>query len=355
VADGDRGEAAPEQTRRTVSDASDRRQIEDTSRRNERRLQQQKKLIDLSRDPVFVWDFDDGIVDWNRGSEELYGYSREEALGKSVEQLLGTTVPDSSFAALKANLVQEGSWAGELQQRTKDGRELIVESRLQLATFDGQRLVLESTRDVTARHAAERRLRGELTHRVRNTLAVILAVARHTLRNTQTREDFSERFEARLAALASAHTLLVGSDWKGADLAELARQQLAPYTSGDPNRFRLQGESIMLSADLATPFGLVLHELATAAAKHGSLSLPIGTVSLSWTITPRNLQRILKVVWQESRGPTVGEPGAGGLGAGLIDRVIPGAKVEREFRPDGFVCTIELALPEAAELENGSG
>ena len=335
---------------------SNQHQVAEALRRHEELLLQQKHLIDLSRDPIFVWDFDDGIVDWNRGSEELYGYGRDEALGKGKEQLLGTTVPGSSFAALKAKLLQDGSWAGELRQRTKDGQQLIVETRLQLENFGGRRLVLESTHDVTARHTSERRLRlllGELTHRVRNTLAVIQAIARHTMRNSKSKEDFAERFEARLSALASAHSLLVNSDWQGANFAELARQQLAPYiTDNNPNRVRLQGPPLSLPADLATPFGLVLHELATNAAKYGSLSVAAGSVSLSWTVGVMNSKHILKVVWEESRAPTVSDTRSDGLGTALIDRVIPGARVEREFRADGLVCTMELPLPEATEDAN---
>jgi two-component system, chemotaxis family, CheB/CheR fusion protein len=336
----------------TFVDVSERQHVEQTLRQNEEQLQQQKQLIDLSRDPIFVWDFDGGIVEWNRGSEELYGYSRDEALGKVKEQLLGTIVPGSSFAQLKAKLSQDGSWAGELLQKTKSGEELMIESRLQLANFNGRRLVLESTRDVTARRAAERRLRlllAELTHRVRNTLAVIQAIARHTMRNTKTKEDFVERFEGRLAALASAHSLLVGSDWKGADLAELARQQLAPYITDNPDRLRLQGAAVLLTADLATPVGLVLHELATNAAKYGSLSLASGTVTLSWTIAAENKQRTLKLIWEEGGGPPATKAKTRGLGNALIDSAIPRAHVVREFRPGGLFCTIELPLPEAAD------
>ena len=336
----------------TFVEVFDKHQVEQALRRHEELLRQQKHLLDLSRDPIFVWDLDNGIVDWNRGSEELYGYSRNEALGKDKERLLGTKVPGSSFAELKAKLLQDQSWAGELRQKTKSGDELTVESRLQLENFNGRRLVLESTRDVTARRASERRLKlllGELTHRVRNTLAVIQAIARHTMRNSKSKEDFAERFEARLSALASAHSLLVSSDWQGADFAELARQQLAPYITDNPNRLRLQGPPLSLSADLATPFGLVLHELATNAAKHGSLSVGAGTVTLSWTISETNPQRSLKVVWEEGGAPNATEIKSVGMGSALIDRVIPGAQVEREYRPGGLVCTIELPMPEATK------
>jgi two-component system CheB/CheR fusion protein len=330
-------------------DISDRHHVEDALRESERRLGQEQHLVQLSRDPIFVWDFDAGIVDWNRGSEELYGYTREEALGKQKEMLLGTAVPGSSFAELKKKLLQDGSWAGELRQRTKDGKELTVESRLQLQSFDGRRLVLESTRDVTARRAAEQRqhlLIRELTHRVRNILAVIQAVARYTFRSEVPREQLVARFDGRLAALAGAHNLLVESDWRGADLHELARQQLGVYATDDPNRVRIEGEAVLLPPDVATPFGLVLHELATNAAKHGALSKTSGKIMLSWTMNQRNNQCFLTFAWKEAGGPAVREPAAHGFGSTLIDTAIPRAQVRREFPPDGFECTIELPLAE---------
>ena len=336
----------------TFVDISDRHHVEQALRDSERRLSQEQHLVNLSRDPIFVWDFDGGIVDWNRGSEELYGYRRDEALGKQKEVLLGTSVPGSSFAELKAKLLQEGNWAGELRQKTKGGQDLTVESHMQLESFDSRRLVLESTRDVTARRATERRLRvllGELTHRVRNTLAVIQAIARHTLRGSQSPQEFVERFEGRLAALATAHTLLVGSEWQGADLGELAREQLAPHLTDNPKRLHLKGDLVLLPADLATPFGLVMHELATNAAKYGSLSVSRGTVGVSWTVDTRNKPHRLRLVWEERGGPPPGEPKAGGFGSALIDSVIPGAHVRREFRPEGLVCTVEVELPEAPQ------
>jgi two-component system CheB/CheR fusion protein len=132
----------------TFVDMTERRQTEEALRESERQVGQQKKLFELWREPIFVWEFDGGIVMWNRGSEELYGHTRAEALGKRCEQLLRTTVPGSSFAEVKAKLTADGNWSGELQQRTKDGRALRVESRLLLESFGERRLVLESTRQI---------------------------------------------------------------------------------------------------------------------------------------------------------------------------------------------------------------
>jgi two-component system CheB/CheR fusion protein len=330
----------------TFVDVTDRR-------RAEQALRQDKRLVEISHDPIFVWELDGGIVEWNRGSEELYGYSQAEALGKNKEALLRTAVPGSSFAELRTKLLATGTWSGELKHYTKSGRELTVESRIVIDQSDGRRLALESTRDVSERKDFEQRqqlLLRELSHRVKNTLAVVQAIAHQTQRYSRSPEDFVARFDGRLQALSNAHSLLVGSNWTGADLAAIAQSQLAAYRSADnPNRMRIEGDPVTLPADLATPFGLVLHELATNAAKHGALSRPGGGVTLRWNMATRNNQPTLTVIWSESGGPPVQPPKASGFGGVLIENGLPHAVVRREFRPDGLVCTMEIAVPEASE------
>lgn len=315
----------------------------------------QQTLIDFSRDPIFVWDFEHGIVEWNRGCEELYGFSRAEALGKRKEELLKTVVPGSSFAALRAALLRDGVWSGEVRQWTKDGRELAVEARIEVETIDGRRLVLENTRDISERKTWERQqqlLLRELVHRVKNTLAVVQSIASQTLRNTRTREDFVERFTGRLAALAAAHGLMVQSEWKGADLEALTRVQLAPYASDD-GRVRIEGPPLSLPPDYATSFGLVLHELATNAAKHGALSVAGGRVSVRWTTGEHEDGRLLALTWEEKGGPPPRRNAKSGLGTALIDKGIPNTTVQRAFENGGFVCRIELPLSNLADKTNG--
>ncbi|MDP9474150.1 MAG: PAS domain S-box protein [Actinomycetota bacterium] len=152
-----------------VIDVTERRRGEEASRR-------QAELLDLSHEPIFAWELGGGIVYWNRGSEELYGFSREEALGSESHRLLGTVHP-LPLERFEAELERDGSWVGELEHTTRDGRRVVVESRHALVeTSDGRRLVLETNRDVTERKEAEEALKGSeerLRLLVRNSSDVI--------------------------------------------------------------------------------------------------------------------------------------------------------------------------------------
>jgi two-component system CheB/CheR fusion protein len=333
----------------TFVDITERRRVEEALRKSEDRLRQEMQLVELSRSPIFVWDFDDGILQWNRGSEELYGYAREEAIGQRKEELLKPIVLGSSFDALRQTLLESGTWKGRVKHHAKDGHELTVESHIELVEIAGRRLVLESTRDITERERWEERqklLLSELSHRVKNTLTVVQSMARQTLRTSSTDDEFVERFEGRLMALANAHRLLVDSEWQGAELGVLARTQLRAHTIGDAERFRFQGDAVRLPPELATPFGLVLHELATNAAKYGALSAEKGRVNISWSIDSGNEHRVLKFEWREQDGPPVRTPDRFGFGSVLIEKGLPGATVDYDFLPDGVVCKIEVPLQE---------
>jgi PAS domain S-box-containing protein len=120
--------------------------MEEVLRESERQLRQQKRLVDLSRVPVFMWEIGGVIFEWNRGCEELYGYTREEAVGKRKEALLKTEVPGSSFEDVTVKLREEGVWTGELLHRAKDGRVLTVAALIQVEAVGGRQLALQSMR-----------------------------------------------------------------------------------------------------------------------------------------------------------------------------------------------------------------
>ncbi|MGH7032516.1 MAG: chemotaxis protein CheB, partial [Stellaceae bacterium] len=337
----------------TFVDISERRQVDEAYRLNEVQLLQQRRLVELSRSPIFVWDFDGTIVEWNRGSEELYGFARAEAVGKKKAALL--ELEPVAFERMKAELLQNGSWSGERQHKTKAGRELLVEARLQLENFGGRRLVLESALDVSERKAWEVRQRlllRELGHRVKNALTVVQAIAHQTMRTTASPHDFVDRFDGRLAALASTHNWLTQLDWKGADLGSLVRDQLSPYIGEGSQRLHLEGEAVTLPPDIAMPFGLVLHELATNAAKYGALSSMSGKLQLSW----QSINDNLVLDWNETGGPVTEAPTTGGFGTRIILASIESqlrGHADFNWRREGLRCKISVPLCNAIEPVSG--
>jgi two-component system CheB/CheR fusion protein len=248
--------------------------------------------------------------------------------------------------------------------RSRDGRWYDMRLRPYRTVDDKIDGVVITFVDVSERHQVEQALRegearqrlllSELTHRVRNILTVIQAIARHTLRADQTSKELIDGFEGRLSALASAHTLLVESDWKGTGLAELAQHQLAAYAPQKLDRLRIAGEPVLLPADIATPFGLVLHELAVNAAKYGALSNHTGKIAVTWNVMRRSNSRTLHFEWKETGGPAVKQSAPAGFGSTLIESAIPGAQVKREFRGEGLVCTIEAPLGDPQDKATGA-
>jgi two-component system CheB/CheR fusion protein len=163
---------------------------------------------------------DDKIERWNTGCVELFGYTREEALGAKCDELLKSEFPTNK-SEVEASLRETGFWSGELRHLAKDGSPVWVDSRQQLLRFDGQSVVIECDRDITDRRADDEvrnLLLGELTHRVRNSLAIVQALARQTGRRATSVSKFLHDFGGRIEAMSSAHNLLSEAQWHGVDM-----------------------------------------------------------------------------------------------------------------------------------------
>jgi PAS domain S-box-containing protein len=204
--------------------------------------------------------------------------------------------------------------------------------------------------DITERKESEAHLRmlmRELTHRSKNLLAVIQAMARQTARHSQTTEGFLERFAARLQALATSHDLLVQESWHGVSLRELTRSQLGLYLDQAGAQISIDGPGIVLRPEAAQDLGLALHELAANAAKFGALSVPAGKVLVTWCRLPPQQGRGVEIVWKETGGPAVKTPARRGFGSLVIERNLPralNADVALAFRSEGVHC--RMVLPE---------
>ncbi|NKE44041.1 PAS domain-containing protein [Roseomonas frigidaquae] len=239
-----------------------------------------------------------------------------------------------------------------------DGEErLIIWRNTILHDPDGVLIaVVASGEDITERRATEARqvlLMREVDHRAKNALAVVQSILRLTRADGQ--QDFAAAVEGRVNALARAHTLLARERWGGGDLRELIETELAPYAAA--GRLRLDGPAVRLVPDAVQPVSLVLHELATNAAKHGALAAPGGHLEVSWTMRPEGG---LRLTWSESGLPTAlpGPPQRRGFGSRMIIATVTGqlhGSVTFGWPPAGLRCELLIApdrvLPVAPEGE----
>jgi two-component sensor histidine kinase len=165
--------------------------------------------------------------------------------------------------------------------------------------------------------------------------------------------DFVAALEGRLRSMAATHELLGARCWQGVSLKELVHRELAPYAAR--NNFEVSGAEVVLRAEAGQAMAMVLHELATNAAKYGALSTKEGYVSIRWDqqLNGRGHSPPLVLEWRESNGPPVIAPGNPGYGTSTIRDLIPyefGGTVDLEFAPEGIRCRVELP---AAWLSSG--
>jgi PAS domain S-box-containing protein len=207
--------------------------------------------------------------------------------------------------------------------------------------------------DITDLKAAEQRQRllfDELNHRVKNTLAIVQSLARHTQRSKPDPQEFNRAFSERIMSLSRAHDLLTRTAWQGAPLRQVVSAALEPFTV-HVGRIGVEGDAVDLPASITITLALMLNELATNAAKFGALSTDAGRVEISWTVTPTGTQDgegvIVEFVWQERGGPPVVPPKHRGFGSRLLAASAQQIKgeLDAQFAPTGLRCRLRFPVP----------
>src|SRR5215470_17728283 len=206
--------------------------------------------------------------------------------------------------------------------------------------------ILAVVNDVTARKRAEDArefLNAELDHRVKNALATVNAVVSHSWQGSRSVANFVAALEGRIRSMATTHELLSARRWRGISLAELARQELAPYATSCNTE--ISGPEIVLKAEAAQVMAMVFHELPTNAAKYGALSTEEGRVSMCWDQWLDGQPPRLVLEWKEIGGPPVVAPDKSSFGTSTICDLIPyefGGTVDLVLAPEGVRCRVEL-------------
>ncbi|MEX2642670.1 MAG: HWE histidine kinase domain-containing protein [Acetobacterales bacterium] len=206
--------------------------------------------------------------------------------------------------------------------------------------------------DITERkHAEEQRalLVAELNHRVKNTLATVISVAQQSFARRDDMEEALASFNSRIRALAQTHTRLAESNWSGAFLEDILQDELTPYLRDEGRNVHISGPPLPLGARCALTLGMIIHELATNAAKYGSLSAETGMLEVRWE-ADRQADSV-SIHWRESGGPEVESPDRSGFGRLLLERALQvelGGDVVLDFAPSGFRCDIAIPLERSA-------
>ena len=199
--------------------------------------------------------------------------------------------------------------------------------------------ILARLRQEEEQRAVQGLVAQELSHRLKNVLTIVQALARQTLKNGSELEAHAAAFEQRLAALARAHSVLAQGQWDTAPVSDIVAQQTV--AGGDP-RIELLGPDLIIGSEAAYVLGLVLHELGANARKYGALSADTGRVSITWS---RNKSATgVRLTWVESGGPAVAPPTASGFGTVLIDNLVRAGllKVDIDYARSGVTCRIVL-------------
>jgi two-component sensor histidine kinase len=206
-----------------------------------------------------------------------------------------------------------------------------------------------TTRDITDRKKRDEHIRflmGELSHRTKNILAVVQAIARQTTRDAVSLETFSEAFAQRITGIAGSLDLLIEDNWNSASIRELVRVQTSAIVGKSGERIKVTGDDVALLPDAAQNLGLALHELSTNAMKYGALSVPGGHIALDWQIVDRgDGEKGFTLVWKERGGPPVTKPIRKGFGHTVMNRLVKAAlsgDASLEFEPDGVKWSVNI-------------
>jgi PAS domain S-box-containing protein len=305
-------------------------------------------IIHETPDFIGVATLDGKVVYINPGGRALVGIADDEDVaGHDIgewhppevgAELLSTAIPIA---------VREGAWRGQTELVRRNGQRVPVSQIILAHRSESGRVETLSTimRDMTEQRRAfehQNLLLRELSHRVKNTLAVVQSIARQSLRNDPDPREFARVFQGRIASLAASHSLLTNAEWRGASLVEIIRSQLEPVLTGNGSRLVLDGPDILLPPETATQLGLVVHELGTNAVKHGAFSTPQGKLRIGWSRT----DDALDISWEETGGPQVAAgPVRRGFGSVLIEK-LSGGEVRRTHDRDGFRMAFSVKIPD---------
>jgi len=314
-------------------------------------------IVESSDDAILTKDLNGTITSWNRGAERLFGYTVDEALGRSVTMLIPSDRRDEEPGILRRLRRGEKIDHYETVRQRKDGNLIHISLSVSPLLDESGTIIGASkiARDITDRqnaHEQQQLLLKEMEHRIKNVFSMASGLISLCSRRAQTPAELAQLVRGRLDALARAQALTVPSADgdtvanQGTTLHELLQTILSPHLdSAESSQLRVIGNDVALSPKAVTPMALVLNELATNAVKHGALSVPAGTVTFE---SQRNCDQFA-FSWSEQGGPAIdGQPVHQGFGTRLSEIAVErqlGGIIQREWKPGGL--SINLLVNQA--------
>lgn len=307
--------------------------------------------------PQLVWMCDaNGKIFWfNRQLSDFSVIPAEEIPG---HDWLAVLAPDVGREQWAISLAAGAAFEMELNIHANDGQYRPFLTRV-VPLRDSMGAVyrwIGTHIDISEQKRREEHVRfivDELSHRSKNLLTVVMAIAQQTAQHAGDVRQYHARFANRLVALAHSHDLLVKDSWYGASFSDLVATQLKPFREANDDRIDATGPRLILRPNAVQHLGLAFHELATNASKHGALSGMQGQVSIQWLIDEAAHKIHLR--WRESGGPMVAPPQHRGFGHVVIEKIVPRALSgvgALDFSPQGVSWTFEFP---AQECESASG
>jgi PAS domain S-box-containing protein len=309
-------------------------------------------IVDNSDDAILSKTLDGIIMTWNNGATRLFGFTAEEAVGRPVTIIIPDDRLDEEEQILARLRAGERIDHFETVRRRKDG-ELVDISLTVSPVRNARGEVLGASkiaRDITPHKKAQQQqllLFKEMRHRIKNLFALTMGLIGLSARHAKTVDDLAANLTSRLMALASAHelTLPEAPDQGGGaatELRALLEAILAPYETdaAGPKRIAIDGDAIVLASSALTSVALVLHELATNAAKYGALANPEGRLDLAVSRSESGAV----IVWAETGAILESEPTEVGFGTRLEDAALRsiGGTIHRDWRAGGLVVTLTI-------------
>jgi PAS domain S-box-containing protein len=340
---------------RVAQDVTTTKQLEDRLREGEQRM---RDLLEALPAAIYTTDAKGRINFFNRAAVEMAGRTPQPGDEWCVTWKLywpdGSPLPHNECpmaVALRENRPVRGA---EAVAERPDGRRVpFIPFPTPLRDADGNLVgAINMLVDISERKNAEnaqKALIDELNHRVKNTLATVQSLANQTARHAADLQEFLPTFTGRLLALARGHDLLTKRNWQDTPFEKLVHDIVAPMSGG---RVLTSGPHVELDARMALSITMVLNELLTNAAKYGALSVPNGSVSLTWRISAgERSQAVLDCEWHERGGPPVTPPKRRGFGTRLMERCVEhdlAGEFDLVFEPEGTRCRMVFPIMPAA-------